>query len=136
MAAKLRRGEPLWPALTRVKIVRRDGAHCLHCGTDIGLTIQHRLRKGAGGSNEAEQPSNGIMLCGLFNVGMTQDSEAMTLALFYGWAVSAYDEPSERPVLDVTTGQWWLLDNAWGRREVEPPADLSPALSTTTKGQP
>lgn len=112
---RLRRGIPLWPALTLTKIHRRDGTHCPHCGAPA-TTVQHRGRRGSGGSNEAERPSNGIGLCFAANdadaneAGVRPEFEAM------GWSLSRYEEPTAVAFYDVTTMRWWALDDQWGRR--------------------
>lgn len=123
-AVKLRRGIPLWPALTRTKITRRDyqgQAYCLHCGTTEDLTIQHRYRKGAGGSNAAERPSNGVMLCWTLNTQMEQNATVAALALEYGWKLTGADDPTEAAVYDAVTGLWWLLSDQWTRTETNDP---------------
>lgn len=106
----------MWPVLTRDKIVRRDGEYCPHCGATNSLTIQHRIRKGAGGSNDAERPSNGIMLCWAFNVAIEQDADQAAYARSCGWKLTTADDPTAVPVYDATTGDWWLLDDGWNRR--------------------
>lgn len=117
---RLSKGEPLWPRLTRPKIARRDGDYCPHCGATDGLTVQHRRRKGSGGNNDGERPSNGIILCWAMNDAEANTPAGRALAARYGWGLRQHEEPSEVPVFDAMTATWWMLADDWTRREPTP----------------
>lgn len=116
MATRLRRGVPLWPRATLAKIVERDGPACPHCGLPA-TTIQHRSRRGSGGSNGAERPSNIIGLCWMGNDSDANEAGVRPVFELYGWSVSRYDDPAEVPVFEAWSGLWLRLDDAWGRLE-------------------
>lgn len=82
------------------------------------MGVQHRAAKGMGGNPEAERPSNGIVLCNLFNSDMEANAALRELAVAYGWKVSRWDDPATVPVYDALTGAWWLLGDDWSRRRV------------------
>lgn len=107
-----------WPVLTKAKISRRDGPHCLHCGETDNTTIQHRAVKGNGGRNSAEHPANGILLCWLLNVALEQDADLAAWAEEMGWKISTHADPTTVPVTDATTGERYLLDADWTRRAI------------------
>lgn len=97
------------PPLSRSKLIARDGERCWHCGTEYGLTIQHRAVRGHGGRNSAEHPANGILLCGLFNGALEQDARAAAWALEAGWKLSTHTDPTTVAVYDAWSATWWLL---------------------------
>jgi hypothetical protein len=107
-----------WPALTAKPIGRRDGKHCVHCGTTENLTVQHRAVKGSGGRNSAEAPANGILLCWPANVELEQDGPGAEHGRSMGWKLSTHADPTEVPFFDASTGEWWQPDNDWQRRRV------------------
>lgn len=105
--------------LTVAALGQRDwGRRCWHCHETEGVGVQHRGAKGMGGSNEAERPSNGIVLCNLFNGAVEADPDAASLAAAYGYKISRWVDPSSVPVYDALTGTWWRLDDDMGRRQV------------------
>jgi hypothetical protein len=101
------------------KYLARD-VWCYHCGiSDDTLVPQHRLRRGMGGKNKrADNPANVIVLCSFMNGLIESNSVAASNALRYGWALESYENPELRPVFDRMLGQWWVLDNNFGRRLV------------------
>ena len=82
---------------------------CLHCGTTVGLSVQHRATKGSGGSRSGERPANGCILCVAFNVALEADAGLAAWAREMGWKISRYDDPAEVPVYDVMDGCWYRL---------------------------
>lgn len=110
------RGVDLPPRLTLARITARDGEHCLHCGRSDSLTVQHRRRKGAGGSHDGERPSNGIGLCWALNDAEANTPAGRALAARYGWGLRQHEEPSEVPVFDAMAATWWMLADDWTRR--------------------
>jgi hypothetical protein len=102
-----------WPSLSRAKLEKRDGAHCVHCGATAGLTIQHRAVKGAGGRNSAEAPSNGLLLCWWANWAAEALAEFAELARTYGWKLSTADVATDVPFYDAFLGVWKQPDDAW-----------------------
>lgn len=105
----------MWPPLSLDKIHGRDGGRCPHCGAPAD-TVQHRQRRGSGGSNEAERPSNGIGLCWAANDADANVAGVRELFEVRGWSVSRYDDPAEVPVWDAWSGRWWMLTDTWTRR--------------------
>lgn len=114
-----------WPTLTVALIARRDGRRCLHCGVVDGLTAQHRAVRGLGGRRSADRPSNGIILCWALNNAVETDAALAAWARARGWKVSTHADPTQVPVLDGITGDWWLLDDNWHKVPAPPPDDVA-----------
>lgn len=103
------------PTIRRA-IFARD-QHCLHCGLTEGLTIQHRINRGAGGSKYRDNPANLIALCGLSNQLLEADAVRAQAGRDHGWKLSSWESPIDVPVLDALTGQWWILNDKYERTE-------------------
>ena len=95
------------------KYLRRDGAACWHCGdTGADLIPHHRLNRGAGGKNsKADQPSNILVMCAVFNGLMESDAASAAEARRYGWKLASWQSPDFEPAYNAYTGEWWLLEN-------------------------
>lgn len=66
------------------------------------------------------KPSNVLVVCSLSN-GLFEASESHSRAAQgYGWKLRAGQDPETTPVFDAYEGIWYLLDDAWGKREVPP----------------
>jgi hypothetical protein len=99
------------------KYLERDGG-CYHCG-DVETAIpQHRVNRGMGGSKKRDHPANIIVLCSLVNGLIESNVGWQTMAREYGWKLSQWDDPYFVPVYDATSGQWWLLDDEFGRERL------------------
>lgn len=97
------------------KFVDRD-KHCPHCGsTDDTLVPNHRANRGAGGWKAGNLPANIITLCSRMNGLIESDPVEAEKARKFGWKIGRYVEPTEAPVYDMATGDWYLLDNEYGR---------------------
>jgi hypothetical protein len=100
------------------KQLARDG-HCLHCGLDDEtLTVQHRANRGHGGYKAGNDPANYLLLCSFFNGLIESDSKAAGMARRYGWKISRYDNPSEKPVYDLVSGAWFILNSDWTKGQL------------------
>lgn len=100
------------------RLLERD-LYCLHCGRDDNtLTVNHRANRGHGGSKKADRASNYVLMCSLFNGLIESDAKAAGLALRYGWKLSRYDKPQEKPVYDVMSGKWFFLNDDFTREEL------------------
>jgi hypothetical protein len=96
------------------KLVIRDQGRCLHCGLeDETLTVQHRSNRGHGGYKAGNDPANYLLLCSAFNGLIESDAKAAGMARRYGWKLSRYDNPSEKPVYDMVAGAWFILNSDW-----------------------
>lgn len=100
----------------RRAVFARD-RHCLHCGLMEGLTVQHRVNRGAGGSKLRDNPANLIALCGLSNQLLESDAAKAQAGRDHGWKLRSWENPLAVPVLDVLTGQWWILNDNYERTE-------------------
>lgn len=104
-----RRTDP--PAAT-VRLVReRDGHACARCGTTEGLTTQHRVARGMGGTRAAwiNEPPNLLTLCGSGTTGCHGWTEANpTKAKQLGYSCPRYIAPTDHPVR-TWRGRVWLL---------------------------
>lgn len=105
------------PTVRRAVFARDQ--HCLHCGLTDGLTIQHRINRGAGGSKHRDNPANLIALCGLSNQLLEADAARAQAGRDHGWKLRSWEDPLTVPVLDVLTGQWWTLNDNFERIETK-----------------
>lgn len=102
------------------KLLDRDKA-CLHCGlVDDTLILNHRGNRGMGGFKAANNPANLIVLCSAMNLKIESNAVYANLALDYGWKISKHADPLIQPVYSVVDGEWWLLDDEFGRKVVTP----------------
>lgn len=92
------------------KYLDRDSGTCWHCGTTETLVPQHRAGRGMGGSKK-QTPANVIVLCALFNGLIESDAKAAGMALRYGWKLSRYEKPVDRPVYNIVSGLWYFLND-------------------------
>lgn len=97
------------------RLLSRDGGRCLHCGETEAIAPNHRGNRGMGGSKKADVPSNLIVLCSAMNLLIESDIGAKGAALQFGWKISKWDTPFLKPVFDMNTHQWYLLDDNWMR---------------------
>jgi hypothetical protein len=97
------------------KYLERDQGRCYHCGETEALSPNHRANRGIGGSKKRDHPANIVVLCSLVNGLIESDVGWLTLARKYGWKLSSWDDPFWVPVFDAVSGEWWLLDDQWGR---------------------
>ena len=103
------------PTVRRAVFARDQ--HCLHCGLTEGLTIQHRVNRGAGGSKFRDNPAHLIAQCGLSNQLLEADAVRAQAGRDHGWKLRSWEDPLLVPVLDVLTGQWWVLNDKFERTE-------------------
>lgn len=104
------------------KYLTRDGGRCYHCAiTAEDLVPHHRLNRGSGGKNsKAEKSSNVITMCALINGLMESDADWARLARRWGWKLESWQNPSDAPVYDAFTGEWWQLSEDGQRRPALP----------------
>lgn len=102
------------PARDCVRTVReRDGHVCVRCGRPDGLTTQHRVGRGMGGTRQmwVNQPANLITLCGSGTTGCHGWVEANPWeAMRLGLSVSRYADPQTVPV-HTWRGLLWLRND-------------------------
>lgn len=72
-----------------------------------------------GGSKLLDAPANILVMCSFVNGLMESNPEYEALALSYGWKLRLGDNPERQPVFDRSRGLWFLLDNSFGRQEVD-----------------
>lgn len=98
------------------RFIDRDG-HCPHCGTtDDTLVPQHRANRGHGGHKAGNQPANIIVLCSRANGAIESDAKSAEVARNFGWKIGRYDNPAEKPFFDIQLGDWFFIDNDYGRK--------------------
>lgn len=102
------------PARTRRVVFARDGNECVHCGTDYGLTIQHRANRGAGGSKLLDGPENLIVMCGQSNQRLESNAVFADLGRTLGWKIRRSDDPTTIPVR-YASGDFYFLDKSGAR---------------------
>ena len=105
-----------YPKLTVARVAERDGRMCAATGVTEGLSVQHRISKGMGGSKVLERPSNGLILEVMFNVRLEQNADDAEHAKRMGWKLSKYDDPTEVPYWHAPSQTWWLADDEGNRR--------------------
>lgn len=99
------------------RLVQRDIC-CLHCGETERISPNHRANRGMGGSKALDRPSNLIVLCSEMNSLIESNWFYRDLAIMYGWKLSKYETPEDKPVFDSRLWKWFLLDNDYNRTEI------------------
>lgn len=105
---------------TRYAIYNRDDWQCVHCGTTQGLSIQHRINRGMGGSKRRDSLSSLITLCAIANQRLESDAQFAQAGRYYGWKLNSYENPENEPVYYAPKDAWYTLDNKGGMKEVSP----------------
>jgi hypothetical protein len=99
------------------KLRERD-SYCLDCGETEAVSPNHRANRGMGGAKSLDVPSNLVLICSQLNGLIESDTRYAQLAREAGWKLSRYDNPAEIPVLDRVSGEWYLLNDSFGRNLV------------------
>jgi hypothetical protein len=99
------------------KFLDRDGG-CVHCGETEAVSPHHRLNRGMGGSKARDVPSNIIIVCSWLNNAMESDARHATQAKELGWKLQAGSHPDIVPIYEAASGNWYLLDNQFGRTQL------------------
>jgi hypothetical protein len=87
---------------------RRDGGQCIVCGTEHGLSFQHRQAVGQGGSKQKPTCVDGVTACVPHNEAF--EHRLQTLALLRGWKVRRWvKDASSVPVWYPLLGGWHVL---------------------------
>lgn len=109
-------------AKVRAATYLRDQHRCVSCGTQEGLTWQHRAATGMGGAGKRAAiltPADGLTACAVCN--MRYEADMQELALASGWKLRRYRggvPACELPYRDAMTGLWWLPDVEGFRHQV------------------
>ncbi|MEI3845232.1 MULTISPECIES: HNH endonuclease [unclassified Microbacterium] len=94
---------------TRQACYFRDGYRCVMCGAVDGLTFQHRIAEGMGGSTNIPAPVDGLTLCALCNAAC--EAELQMQALANGWKVRRWVGSAARvPVYFPHEFAWFRLE--------------------------
>ena len=95
------------------KLLARDQV-CQHCGiANETLVPNHRISRGMGGSKKLNNPSNLVLICSSFNGLIESSAPHAEFARKMGIKLNSWENPLEVPV--YFGGQYWLLDDTWGR---------------------
>lgn len=97
----------------RKRVFERDGGRCVACGTEYGLTIQHRANRGAGGSKSAESMENYLLMCWHENTALEASSSFARKGRAYGWKCprNQVTPPGDVPVWYSVERAWFYLDS-------------------------
>jgi hypothetical protein len=125
-----RTGDGSFSAVVRQTILDRDHYRCQRCGMNvdtgiIGHSIQHRIARKMGGTNEPHisRASNGLLLCGSGTTGCHGLVEAEpAFAAAMGYAVESWADPTTVPYCRFD-GWWVLLDDRGAAHMVTRPLD-------------
>lgn len=71
-----------------------------------------------GGSKAASVPSNIIAMCAIYNGLMESSHAAASLALYKGWKLANWEDPTDSIVYHASEGLWFLLDNQYNRTPI------------------
>ena len=91
-------------------VMDRDEEQCAHCGTNVGLTLQHRINRQAGGSKLRDTASNLLTLCWESNTRLEADSAFADLGRLMGWKLRNWEDPEEVPVRYADGNKYTLTD--------------------------
>lgn len=101
------------------RMLERDHARCIHCGTTVGLVPNHRRNRGMGGSKAREVPSNVVTMCSSMNGQIESNPELRLWAVAKGWKLLEGDDPRSVPCFDAIDCKWFVLDDTWSRVEIK-----------------
>ena len=109
---------------TRERVFERDGYMCVDCGTPYGLSVQHRVGRGMGGSKSSDNMSNLLTMCVTHNRLLEADADYAELGREYGWKVhrNRVVAPADVPVYYRPLQAWVYLGDDGSRLTVETPA--------------
>lgn len=112
---------------TRERVFERDGYMCVDCGTPYGLSVQHRVNRGMGGSKGSDRMSNLITMCVTHNVLLESDAEYAGRGRKYGWKVhrNRTVKPEDVPVYYWPLRAWFYLASDGSRLRVEAPHEAA-----------
>lgn len=102
----------------RSQVFERDCKCCVACGTSYGLTIQHRINRGMGGSKRLDGYANLLTLCFACNTALESDAAFAEKGRDMGWKVHRNRgiDPADIPVFYHGDSRQWLLDDDGERR--------------------
>lgn len=98
----------------------RDGHRCALCGATDGLSFQHRMAVGAGGSKHEPSVVEGLTLCTSCNVRVERDLQSVGLA--FGMKIPRWPTLKRQeivPVLYWVEKQWYMLRVDGSRHPIE-----------------
>lgn len=83
----------------RTQVFERDLKCCVACGSSYGLTIQHRINRGMGGSKTLDGYANLLTLCFACNTALESDAAFAEKGRRMGWKVhrNRGDRPRRHP---------------------------------------
>lgn len=103
-----------------LKKLRARDAVCWHCGLDDDTLVpHHRLNRGMGGSRERDTLANVILVCARYNGLMESDSFWQARAREQSHKLLSWQKPDQSPVFDVSSQEWYLLDDLGNKVNVE-----------------
>lgn len=79
-----------------------------------GLTLQHRINRGMGGSDLLDGFANLVTMCGLHNQRLEGDALFATLGRRLGWKLESWEDPFKVAVFSPVYGGWRLLNGTGG----------------------
>ena len=112
---------------TRERVFERDGYMCVDCGTPYGLSVQHRVSKGIGGSKTLDRMSNLLTMCVTHNCLLESDAEYAERGREYGWKVhrNRTVKPEDVPVYYRPLRVWFYLASDGSRLRVDAPNEAA-----------
>lgn len=104
------------PDSVRRAVYARDDHQCIVNTRDCGggLTLQHRVSRGMGGSKLLNGFANLVTMCLDHNTRLEADAAFATVGRRLGWKLETWENPEDVAVFGATTG-WQLLTVAGGR---------------------
>lgn len=98
------------PEAVRQAVYVRDGHQCIVATPECfgGLTLQHRVNRGMGGSDRLDTVENLLTMCAGHNTRLEADAPFAEVGRRLGWKLESWENPLEVAVFSAVGG-WRLL---------------------------
>lgn len=114
------------------KYLDRDGSSVATGKITDDLVPNHRRNRGMGGSKTS--PSDIVIMESGLNGDLESSATSRAAAIYYGWKLESWQDPTEEPFYHVGLRRWVQPDNSYGLTPVPIPARVFNVPKPSMKG--